>query len=86
MGRKFIVQYDRDGCIGAGSCVAADSDNWSMNDDGKADLREGRQEEGSGVMEREIDESELPKMREAAQSCPVNVIRIRDKQTGKSVL
>ncbi len=86
MGKKYLVQYDREGCIGAGTCVAANPDNWSMNDDGKADLRSAQQEEGSGFFEREIEESELQLMKAAAQSCPVNVIRIVDKETGQHIV
>lgn len=85
-GRTYLVQYDREGCIGAGSCVAANADFWSMNDDGKADLKDGAVDAGTGFLVREIPEEQLEKMREAARSCPVAIIRILDKQTGKPVL
>ena len=38
---KYKVEYDREGCIGAAACAAADPKNWVMVDDGKADLVDG---------------------------------------------
>ncbi len=86
MSKKYMVQYERDGCIGAGSCIAASSDDWSMNDDGKADLLNGQQEEQTGFWVREIDESQLEALKASAQSCPVNIIHIVEKDTGKKVI
>ncbi|MBU1196930.1 ferredoxin [Candidatus Micrarchaeota archaeon] len=86
MGKKYLIQYDRNNCIGAGTCVAADPDNWSMNDDGKADLTNAQTNAATGFLEREIDENELEKMKEAAQGCPVNVIHIIDKESGQKII
>jgi len=75
----FKVVLDRAGCIGAGSCVSAFSERWKMNDnDGKVDLIGGEKKEDKTI-ELEIDEHELDRMLEAAQSCPVNAIRIIDE-------
>jgi len=74
----FKVVLDRAGCIGAGSCVSAFSERWKMNDnDGKVDLIGGETTDKEQVLE--IDEHELDRMLEAAQSCPVNAIRIIDE-------
>lgn len=68
MTKKYKIVYDREGCIGAGSCVPACPDNWSMNEDGKADCKK-----------LEITEEELQANKDAAESCPVQVIHIEDE-------
>lgn len=72
---KYVIEYDREGCIGAGSCVGACPSNWTMAEDGKADLAN-----------KEIDEEQLSCNKEAAESCPVNVIHIVNKETGEKLI
>lgn len=83
MGKKFRVEYDREGCIGAGVCVAVDEKDWEMNADGKADLKGGKKDDDISV--KEIDESGLEEMKAAAEGCPVNVIHIIDEK-GKKLI
>lgn len=86
MGKKYIVRYDREGCIGAAACVGMDPKDWVINDkDGKADLIEGIDKD-DGLWEKEIDESELGDMMSAAKGCPVVVIHIFDKETGEQLI
>lgn len=66
---KYKIEYEREGCIGAGACVAVAPDAWRMGDDGKADL-----------LLNEFDEKDLQKQLDAARSCPVNVIHIVDEK------
>jgi ferredoxin len=77
MGKKYIVKFDRDGCIGAAACVSMDPDDWVLSkEDGKAILAESKWDEGDAYWTRQIDESELDRMLTAAKSCPVVVIHI----------
>lgn len=71
----YEIQYDRDGCIGAGSCVGANPENWEMAEDGKAN-----------VLKKEITEEELEINKEAAMACPVGVIHIINKETGEKLI
>jgi ferredoxin len=73
-GKRFEIIYDRDGCIGAASCASI-SDNWEIAEDGKANFKV--KEFGEDMLETEM---------KAAKSCPVHVIHIRDKQTGKQLI
>ena len=66
---------EREGCIGSGACAAIDPDNWEMNKDGKADLKESQSE--NKEQKKEFDKKDLKKNMETAQSCPVNVIHIK---------
>ncbi len=86
MGKKYRVELDREGCIGAAACVAVDSDNWMVVEDGKVDLKDSKQDPKTKFFTREIDESELDKWKEAAESCPVLVIHIVDLSTGKRII
>ena len=86
MGKTYLIELDRDACIGAAACVAADEANWKLVDDGKVDLTGANRSEDNKFHRKEIDESELDKYMEAAQSCPVTVIHITDKETGEKLI
>ena len=86
MGKTYIVEYNREGCIGAAACVAVQDDQWELVADGKADLKGSNQVDGNKKQTKEIDESELAKYKEAAESCPVTVIHIIDKETGEKII
>lgn len=88
MGRYKIV-YDLENCIGVFSCVAAHEKRWKMGENefqGKAVLEGGKEDEKTGYFEVEFDEDELELNLEAARVCPVNVIHIIDKETGKQLI
>ena len=72
---KYTIEYDRDGCIGAGSCVGACSKNWKMAEDSKADC-----------LQTEIEEDELQCNKDAAEACPVGVIHIKNNETGERLI
>jgi len=68
-----IIQ-DRERCIGCGSCAAVCPKFWEMNyEEGKANLK-GAKENEKGEQEIEIKDIECNE--EAADVCPVNVIKI----------
>lgn len=86
MTKKYRVELDREGCIGAAACVAVDPENWNIVEDGKVDLKDSKQDPKTSYFFRDIDESELAKWKEAAESCPVTVIHITDLETGKRII
>ena len=86
MGKKYIVELDRKGCIGAASCAAAAPEFWQMQDDGKVDLINGEKLEKNTRQRIEIDEKDLEKMKLSAEVCPVIVIHIYDKETGEKII
>jgi len=74
---KYKIKHDIEECIGCAACAAI-SDNWEMveiNGEEKAKPKKG-----------EIDESELEDNKEAAESCPVEVIHIVDTETKKKII
>ena len=70
---KWKITYDREACIGAAACAAVDPKRFVMNADGKADLIEGK-DNGKDVWILEMDD--LGDAQEAADACPVNVIKV----------
>ncbi len=71
-----IIHY-RKNCIGCNSCVEFDSKNWKMSaKDGKVDLIGGKNKKG--VYQKEINEIEKENAQKAADSCPVNIIKIKE--------
>ena len=82
---KYIIQYDRIGCIGAAACVAALPEAWEMDEEGKAILKGGN-DKGNQIFELEITEDQLEKHMEAAKACPVTVIHIINKETDEKLI
>jgi ferredoxin len=86
MGKKYRVEYNRPGCIGAGACVAAGPDFWTLAEggDAKADLKASLKPRKEGDYQYlEFDEKDLQQNLDAAQACPVQVIKIVDVETGE---
>ena len=72
---KYKVTFDRNTCIGAFACVAADPDHWKYADDGKVDL-EGSTEEGEGIFTLIVDEDKVEALQASAEACPVYAIKV----------
>ena len=71
-----IVHY-RDACIGCNACVEVAPDSWEMSDeDGKANLKRSACKKNTQVAD--ISDVEVEKNVEAAELCPVNIIRVLD--------
>ena len=86
---KYKIVHDIENCIGCYACVAANGKRWkegSSKFEGKAELIGGKLDKKTGNFEVEIDEKELKANMEAARACPVNVIHIIDKKTGKKLI
>lgn len=85
----YKIQHDRPNCIGCGACAAVSPDYWEMSPtDGKSDLKEAKEtKKGEEIIleEREISQEKYQSNKEAADSCPVNVIHIFDKE-GKKII
>lgn len=79
---KFVVVYDKNGCIGAGACVAM-SKHFTLNENRIAEL-EGA-ETKDGIQRKEIGFDLLEEMKDAANVCPVGVIKVINKETGEEV-
>jgi ferredoxin len=88
MKRKYIIEYDRENCIGAAACAVSGPDFWEMDDDAKANLINGKSNSDNTKQTRELelDEDGLNSLLESARVCPVTVIKVIDKETGENLV
>jgi ferredoxin len=77
---KLTIQYFKNKCIGQGSCVAIAPQQFELNED-KADLK-GSSTQGN-FYTLEVDYNK--RIIEAAESCPVNAIKVTNKE-GKDIV
>ena len=70
-----IVQ-EREKCIGCGTCAAICPKYWEMADDGKSTLLGSEVNPETKNHEKEVEETECNK--EAAESCPVQIIHLQN--------
>lgn len=82
---KYKLEHNRPECIGCGACAAVAPEFWEMNDDGKSDIKGGKARE-DGWQELDIEEKDFEKNKEAAESCPVNVIHLTKKENNEKII
>ena len=81
--QAYKVVYNRQKCIGAGTCAAMSPKQWEMQSDGKAKLVGGSEEGVSWV--KMVGESEKAFHLTAAGGCPPQVIEVWDIRTGEKL-
>jgi ferredoxin len=59
-----MVSVDKAKCIGCGACAAVCEAVFEMGDDGKAQVKKSQ------------EKSKIPCVKEAADSCPVDAIKV----------
>ena len=82
---KFTLQHNRPDCIGCSACEAVAPDFWEMHEDGKSDIKRGKTLDNEW-QELDIEEKDFEENKEAAESCPVNVIHLVNKETGEKII
>jgi ferredoxin len=77
---KVKVIFDRQSCIGAGICCVVCPKFWKMAKDGKAELLGSKEnpETGEYELEIEVNEEDLNCLKESADSCPAQVIKVEE--------
>ena len=83
--KKYQIQHDRPNCIGCAACAAVAPDFWTMHEDGKSDIV-GCKKRDDEWEELDIEEKDYQANKEAADSCPVNVIHIINKETKEKII
>ncbi len=79
MAKKYKITYDRDNCIGAASCTAVSPKYWEIdNRDGKANLKGAKFNDKTKRWELIVDEKEYQESFDAAEACPVDVIKVEE--------
>jgi len=83
---SFTILLDREKCIGSATCQALSSKFWKLNDDGKIDLLKSTKNADNSEQTRDIDSKDFKEAMESAQACPVNAIRMLNKQTKERLI
>ena len=87
MEKKYKIEFDRKGCIGAAICCAVSKRFWKFNNqDEKVDLEGSERNQDNSLQVLDVEEKDLKENYDAAVSCPVNVIHIADLKTGKKLI
>ena len=73
---KYLIEFDRETCIGALACNAVAPELWPRSEDGKVDLTGAVFNKKTNKWELIIEEKELKINMESAEVCPVEAIRI----------
>lgn len=76
---KLKIEHNRQGCIGCCACAAIAPDFWVMEQDGKSSIINSKHIIENEEIKKEelfIEEKDLAVNKEAAESCPVNVIHL----------
>lgn len=84
-GRKYRIVYDKAGCIGVGACEAAAPLFWKLLEDGKATFVPKEAKKNDTSEELIIDGKDFKVNLEAAEVCPVQVIKIFDEETKEQI-
>ncbi|OGY85350.1 MAG: hypothetical protein A3F54_02975 [Candidatus Kerfeldbacteria bacterium RIFCSPHIGHO2_12_FULL_48_17] len=84
--KRYKIEYDPQACIGAGPCAAVSPEQWYLDEQRKAHAKGGIKNKATGHEILECDEAELDEHMNAAVSCPVQVIKIFDQETGKQLV
>ena len=71
----YKLQHDKANCIGCGACEAVAGDFFEMKEDGKSQVKGGKKLDNDQY-ELDFEEKDFKAIKDAADSCPVNVIHI----------
>lgn len=81
---KVKVKIDENLCIGSGSCVVVASENFELNENGKAVLKPSEHAKGKGMeLILDVNTKGKEKLIEAAKVCPAQAIRVLDENGKK---
>ena len=74
---KYKIQYNKESCIGAATCVSVAPKLWELEKEGKAKLVNSTFNEETKLYELIVEtEEEIEAAIDSAQVCPVNVIKV----------
>lgn len=74
----FTILHDQPGCIGCGACAAITPENWEMI--------EMNGEFKSRPKKTDLADDEFSANKDAADTCPVNVIHLVNKETKEKII
>lgn len=84
---KLRIVYNKKGCTASDHCVLSDPYDFRLDDEFKAILIDGKEQEGpvKGIFIKDIETTEPHLAINAAKTCTPKVIAIIDRETGKRI-
>ncbi len=84
---RLRIVYNKKGCAASGHCVLSDPFNFRLDDEFRAILIDGKEQEGpvKGIFIKEIETDEPHLVINAAKTCTPKVIGVIDMDTGKRI-
>ena len=79
---KTTVKVDENLCIGSGSCIVLASEFFELDDEGKAQITQGKIKGKEVTLD--INSKDRKKLLDAARACPTQAISIVD-ENGKKI-
>ena len=86
MVKKIIVQYYKNLCIGQSSCISIAPDHFELVNQKAKLINSNELDENISYLEINDEETIVKNLTDAANSCPVNAIRIIDKDNGEDII
>jgi len=68
------ITLNKEECIGCGACTAVLDEFFEMDDDRKATIKGGKKK--GNIVEKEVSEKDLKKLKEVLDVCPAGSIKI----------
>jgi len=83
---RYKLEHNKPECIGCGACAAVAPEFFVMDEaENKSDITDCKKLE-NGWEEREIEEKDLQKTKDAAESCPLNLIHLTNLETNEKII
>lgn len=79
MSKNIIIEYNQSRCIGAQKCIATAPHYFSFESE-KAVLLNSTLKKGLSVLRVQVNEEQLSRVKEAAELCPVNAIKVSNAE------
>lgn len=76
--RESKVIHLRDKCIGCAACVMLAPENWEMDEDGKATLKNAICYKKRNLYIAEIEAQNLEENKLAEEACPMGIIQVSE--------
>jgi ferredoxin len=83
---KIRIEYTKGHCVSAMTCIRASPHHFELKE-GKAHLKgSSHHSDDKFILETECDDEYLKKVVQAATACPVNAIKVIDKESGEAIV
>lgn len=73
----YVIKINREDCIACGTCYNIDSVHFESDEEGKAQVVNGKTDENTST--GTFTDEKIKQVKEAEDNCPVSVITVKEK-------